>query len=283
MTQTYLPGDTRERIQDLIKDRKITQAELARKIGLSESSLSRFLSGKTRNLGDGYIIKIAKIFQVSADFLLGETDIPDRRNYDIEELGLSAKTAKLLFTGKVDAAILNQLVEDPRFPKLLRLLRCYRDETMTDGIEAINSVLTSYRSLLLGQAKDFPEDASAAKEAANVSLLCTPPVTIDTNSIQNLFMHIVYDLKRGKVPQVETQKPATADTLALFRQFSSKGEDSFNLRSITEEDLVSTIVQIMSVTDIPEEYLNSLSADLLKIFACLKVPKNDERTSLPVS
>ena len=43
MPQAYLPGDTRQRIQDLIKNQKITQAELAEKVGLSESTLSRFL------------------------------------------------------------------------------------------------------------------------------------------------------------------------------------------------------------------------------------------------
>ena len=98
MAQTWLPGDTRQRIQDLIKDSSITQAELAGIIGLSESALSRYLKGQTEMLGDGYIIKIAKHFNVSTDFLLGETDIPDRKNYDIEELGLSAEAAKLLYT-----------------------------------------------------------------------------------------------------------------------------------------------------------------------------------------
>ena len=43
MSDTYLPGDTRQRIQDLIKNRKITQAELAEKVGLSNSALSRYL------------------------------------------------------------------------------------------------------------------------------------------------------------------------------------------------------------------------------------------------
>jgi len=82
MSNTYLPGDTRQRIQDLIKNRKITQAELAEKVGLSNSALSRYLQGRTTNLGDGFIIRIAKYFDVSTDFLLGETDIPDRKNYD---------------------------------------------------------------------------------------------------------------------------------------------------------------------------------------------------------
>ena len=66
MAQAWLPGDTRLRIQDLIIDISITQAELAGIIGLSESALSRYLKDQTEMLGDGYIIKIAKHFNVSA-------------------------------------------------------------------------------------------------------------------------------------------------------------------------------------------------------------------------
>ena len=65
MSDAYLPGDTRQRIQDLIKGRKITQAEPAEKVGLSNSALSLYLQGNTKNLGDGFIIRIAKYFDVS--------------------------------------------------------------------------------------------------------------------------------------------------------------------------------------------------------------------------
>ena len=54
----YLPGKIRDRIQDLMKSRKVTQAELATRIGVSESSLSRFISGKTDKLGDEKIIRM---------------------------------------------------------------------------------------------------------------------------------------------------------------------------------------------------------------------------------
>ncbi len=76
----YLPRKIRDRIQDLMKSRKITQAELATRIGGSESSLSRFISGKTDKLGDENIIRIARVFNVSTDFLLGEVDTTDRLN-----------------------------------------------------------------------------------------------------------------------------------------------------------------------------------------------------------
>ena len=94
MSDTYLPGDTRQRIQDLIKSRKITQAELAESVGLSSSTLSRYLQGRTTNLGDGFIIRIAKYFDVSTDFLLGETDIPDRRSLTLDQANIHSENAE---------------------------------------------------------------------------------------------------------------------------------------------------------------------------------------------
>ena len=88
MDLVFLPGTIRDRIKDLMKSTKMTQAELAARIGCSESMLSRFISGKTDKLGDENIIRIARMFNVSTDFLLGEVDVPGRMNYDISELGL---------------------------------------------------------------------------------------------------------------------------------------------------------------------------------------------------
>ena len=68
----FLPAAVRDRIWDLLKERRVTQAELAARIGCSESSLSRFISGKTDKLGDENIIRIARVFHISADSLLGE-------------------------------------------------------------------------------------------------------------------------------------------------------------------------------------------------------------------
>ena len=277
MSDTYLPGDTRQRIQDLIKNRKITQAELAEKVGLSNSALSRYLQGGTKNLGDGFIIRIAKYFDVSTDFLLGETDIPERKNYDIEELGLSAETAKLLYTGKVDASVLNQLIEHPRFPHLLLLLARYRDETMVTGMNAMNQVLTFSRSLLTGQAKLHPEDAEAAGEAAkDLQLLNTPPVAADTNAIQTLFMQIARDIKKNAESTAEAQQKAAAEVLNRLRANLTKGEEAVDLSKLTAEDLTAAVMKTISEAGIPEEMLSSFGVSFLDLLNALKEPDHDE-------
>lgn len=277
MTQEFLPSDTRTRILDLMKDRKTTQAALASAAGVSESSLSRFLQGKTKKLQEGTIIKIAKVFNVSTDFLLGETTVPDRKNYDIAELGLSAEAAKLLYTRRLDPEVLNQLLEHPLFPHLLLLLGRYRDETLMAGISSMNEVLSFFRSILLGHAAGHPEDRIAARNiASDLSQLRTPAVMTDTNAIQTVFVRIVHDIKHTGSSRAREQQTATADTLAQFRQTLSKGSDAIVLRNTSEQDIISAILHMISDANVPEDVLDELKAALLKVFTATKVSANDK-------
>ena len=141
----YLPGKIRDRIQYLMKSRKVTQAELAAKIGCSESALSRFISGKTDKLGDESIIRIARAFEVSTDFLLGEVDEPDRKNYDISELGLSVEAARNLYTQKVNPKIVSYLLENPQFADTTYQIARYLDNELTAGFAAQNSSIRWFR------------------------------------------------------------------------------------------------------------------------------------------
>ena len=281
MGQVYLSADSRTRIQDMIKDKKITQAKLAEMSGVSESIISRYLQGKTKNLGDGNIIKLAKALQVSTDFLLGETNIPDRKNYDIDELGLSAKTAKLLYSGKVDAKILNQLIEHPRFPSLLHYFARYQNETIRTGIKSMNQFLTFSDSLLQEHGKAHPEDSSAAKTAGS-DILSIRTSDTDIFIIQNIFMQIVRDIKKANSTNeyTEEQKVITTEAMKSLRQNMQKGSESINLRNITENDMAEHIVNVIASAGIPENLLIELRIVLAKIMKYVKDMGNDQRISI---
>ena len=277
MSGTYLPGDTRQRIQDLIKDSSITQAELAGIIGLSESALSRYLKGQTEMLGDGYIIKIAKHFKVSTDFLLGETDIPDRKNYDIEELGISAEAAKLLYTGRLDSRVLNLLLENPHFPQLLALLARYQNEIVRSGIAAMNQQLTFINSLLLAQAESVPDSAGAATQlAADLKGVRMPVINADTTAIQNLFMLIVRDIKEQGETIAADSNAVTVQVLQRLREELSKGQDSLDLRKITAEDLTGAVMRAVSIADIPEDALQGLGSAFKTVLDEMRNSTHDE-------
>ena len=161
MDQVFLPGTIRDRIKDLMKSKKMTQAELAVRIGTAESTLSRFLRGDTDKLGNENIIRIARVFNVSTDFLLGEVDVPDRMNYDISELGLSVQAARNLYTHKVNPQVVNALLENPEFANTTNLISRYLDDELAKGFARRISFM-----------QQLPECLAAHRERLKKSRTC---------------------------------------------------------------------------------------------------------------
>ena len=153
MEGAYLPGNIRQRMQELMKEHKITQAQLATRIGSTESAISRFVSGKTDKISTEHLLRIAKVFEVSTDFLLGEVNTPDRTNFDIEELGLSVQAARNLYTGKANAEIVNRLLESPRFAEVTYMIEQYFDDTLAAGFAGQNQMLTTLSAMLRRNVK----------------------------------------------------------------------------------------------------------------------------------
>ena len=169
MAQEYLPAPSNVRLADLMKEHNISQPELAKEIGCSKSTISRFISGAKGTLTHEQVLKIARLFNVSTDFLLGETNIPDRKNYDIAELGLSVEAAKNLYTGRINTEVVNLLLENARFAELTYRIAQYFDDTFASGIAAQNAMLTTLSTLLRTKVKT-PEAAKAAKDIGFTSL-----------------------------------------------------------------------------------------------------------------
>lgn len=76
---------------------------------------------------------IANYFEVSTDFLLGLTDIPSRKEYDIERLGLSVEAAANLHQGKLNHSVVCQLLENPKFAELTRQIALYQEGVLASG------------------------------------------------------------------------------------------------------------------------------------------------------
>ena len=72
-----------EKLRSLRTEKKLTQKQVADRIGLTISAVSSYESG-SRYPSYEALIKLAHIFHVSTDYLLGMTD---RRNVDVTGLG----------------------------------------------------------------------------------------------------------------------------------------------------------------------------------------------------
>ena len=224
----YLPGKIRDRIQDLMKSRKVTQAELAAKIGCSESALSRFISGKTDKLGDESIIRIARAFEVSTDFLLGEVDEPDRKNYDISELGLSVEAARNLYTQKVNPKIVSYLLENPQFADTTYQIARYLDNELNQLYSMVSSML-----------------GVAPQAADEVKSLRTPIDQADLSSIQSSFMKAVRAVKKEAEVEMPPTRQLTAQAMKSIYAELTKGSQKLN-RKITKEQVADAVAASVS-------------------------------------
>lgn len=185
-----LPGTSGLQISNLCNGNHIIQKQLAGKIGVFASQLSRIVSGDI-------LIGLAKEFKVSIDYILGLSNISVRKSYDISELGLSKGAVRGLVTGIVDVQILNRLLEHRNFPKLIDLIRMYFQDTAAKDIMARNQLIEPATASLSNLMKDHPEHWAEARQDLqflNAQKIGEHEAGIE--KIKNAFLYILRDIKK---------------------------------------------------------------------------------------
>ena len=255
-----LPGTPGERISDLCNDYHITQKELAKRIGVSASQLSRIISGETKTVSSDILMGIADVFKVSTDYILGLSNISVRKNYEISELGLSEGAVRGLVTGAVDVEILNRLLEHKSFPKLMNLIRIYFQDTAAKGIMARNQLIEMVTASLSDLMKEHPEQRVEVRQDLqflNAQKLGEHEAEIE--KIKNMFLAILRDIKKD----IDNgEQPGEAVTAAMFQAMrDALAEQKQNPLSI--DDVAAMVAgQIGQLTPMDEE-----TADLFKQLA----------------
>lgn len=128
-----------ERIKDLRVERKLTLKELEEQTGLSSSALGSYEADDTKDISHYALIKLAKFYGVTADYLLGLTETKRHPNADLADLRLSDAMIDVLKAGRVDTALLGELVAHPDFVKLLADIQIYVEGIAAMQIQNLNA------------------------------------------------------------------------------------------------------------------------------------------------
>ena len=65
------------RIRDMREDRDLNQTQVAKMLGMSQTGYSKYETGEN-DIPTAILIKLARFYNTSIDYLLGETDTPTR-------------------------------------------------------------------------------------------------------------------------------------------------------------------------------------------------------------
>lgn len=268
-----MPEAIGRRITGLQEQRDMTLEELAAKIGVNATTLSRMEKGQTQKVGSDVLAALSREFKVSADYLLGLTDIPDRKNYEIGALGLSDQAARNLYTGRVNTDVMNRLLEHPKFSLLTAMIAQYLDDTFAAGVAAQNELFGAMSDILLStEQSDFGQRAAIKEAARTVKLSKTPPHQVELAKIQKTFMTILKEMKRDAGSGLESAKATTSEIVRQMMAELTKGQD-VPLTVITPEQIVDAIIHTAGGAGLNAEGAEALRGGLLSAFETL--PRGD--------
>ena len=91
-----------EIIAELCVEAGISKSELARRLEITPSQITRILNGDTKTISSDILIKLTKLFGVSADYLLGITRNNKRKAYNTStnvtyEFGISTRKVHRIY------------------------------------------------------------------------------------------------------------------------------------------------------------------------------------------
>lgn len=66
-----------KRLRDMREDRDLNQTQVAKVLGMSQTGYSKYETGEN-DIPTSILIRLARFYNTSIDYLLGETDNPKR-------------------------------------------------------------------------------------------------------------------------------------------------------------------------------------------------------------
>jgi transcriptional regulator with XRE-family HTH domain len=246
----FLPGSIRERIVDLKRKTNANNKTIAEKTGVSESLLSRIESGKQQTVSDDAVLKLSSFFGVSTDFLLGRTNVPDKKNYTIEELGLSAQAARNLYTGSVDVNVVNRLLAEPEFATLTLMIADYFDDTYATAHATQNQIHQCTAELFSRIAR---EDSQRRQKATSLSkqarAQCTPLYKTELAQMATQFEKTLKAIKKELPDKASEAKTMTKQAFDHMVEELTKNGSAVDILSVKPEQIAESLCAYASVMD----------------------------------
>lgn len=209
---------TAYRVRMLRQDREWSQKELADKLFVAHSQISRLESGETTNISSSLLVSLSKVFHVSTDYLLCLTPVSVPKSYDISQLGLSEEVIRRLILKTIDPNILNRLLEHKDFPKLCALIKNYFSDAVANSIAARNQIIDfAAEPLAELMSVDSSKRAEILKDLSFLNSAKIQSNEADIEKIKNILIKILRDIKENMAEHQPVGAVATTEAVKGIR------------------------------------------------------------------
>ena len=236
----YLPGNLQERLRELREANGFKSREkLAEVIGVNKTTYSRIENGSTKTISSDILLKLADLYKVPTDYILGLSDTPENTGYDIKELGLSVEAAKNLYSGKVDPRVINELLMNDKFAMATRMMATYFSGAVAELMVTQNKLLDFSYDLLyeLTQTEKIPNDSNIKDTKKKLKAAKVPAGYMELDKIQRQLMASIKEVKKKVVGEVAAlNDQAEILDYEIIEKVKEEALSVPNLKNLPEEE-----------------------------------------------
>ncbi len=216
-----MQGTLQQRMRELREARDYSQAKVAGILGIDKASYGRMENGTTRTVNSEVLIGLANLYDVSTDYLLGISDVPQKTYYDLKALGLSVEAAGSLLTKNANQEVVDALLRNENFLEATRRMATYFSEIAVIAFATGNSLYDFSYDL----ATEFinrgriPKNSETNALRARIKAKRAKAEPMELNNIRKYFMDAVDEIKKETGSEVREYAKGkfTSDILAAVR------------------------------------------------------------------
>ena len=253
-----------ERLKDLRVERGLTLEQLSAETGISKSALGKYEADDFKDISPFSMVKLAKFYGVSTDYLLGLTEQKNHPNTELDALHLGDDAIEVLRTGKFNHRLLSELICHKDFQRFMLDAEIYVDRIADMRVNDMNAVLEAVRQMTL--MKNGGEENDLHLRTLEVAQIREDEYF--GSLIAGDLKDILRDIRSEHRPDT-----MTADETSLVATVQGQLQDAMNFEGSVEEKKAKALLATLGIdydAITMEQFVNLI--EVLKLSKHLKTP-----------
>lgn len=205
-----------ERLKDLRKDHGLTLEALAEATNISRSALGTYEAGEFKDISPFSIVRLAKFYGVTTDYLMGVSNLEREADAEIQELRLTNEALNVLKSGHFSGKLLSEIICHSDFPRLMTDMEIFVDHIASMQIDNLNDVMGTMRGIV--QKQYHPDENELFYRAAELRKI--PADEYVGSVLRDDLIGILSDIR--KAHPKNTRDETALSPLAVIEEFQKK-------------------------------------------------------------
>ncbi len=230
-----------ERLKDLRKKRGLTLETLAEATKISRSALGTYETGEFKDISPFSIIKLARFYGVTTDYLMGVSNLEKETDVEIQELRLTNEALNVLKSGHFSGRLLSEVICHSDFPRLMTDMEIFVDRIASMQIDSLNFFMGTMRNTV--QTQYHPDENELFYHAFEMAKI--PGDEYISFVLREDLMNILHDIREAHPERAKDT--TTVSPLAVIEDFQKKVQAVIEGKGSSEEQAAKVYLTALGI------------------------------------